>query len=53
MRILIAIDKFKGSIPATVAAQAIATALQQTLPEVTCAPSLTGEKEPLRPSSPP
>ncbi len=36
MRILIAIDKFKGSIPATVAAQAIATALQQTLPEATC-----------------
>jgi glycerate kinase len=36
MRILIAIDKFKGSIPATVAAQAIATALKQTLPEATC-----------------
>ena len=33
MRILIAIDKFKGSIPATVAAQAIASALNQTLPE--------------------
>jgi glycerate 2-kinase len=36
MRILIAIDKFKGSIPATVAAQAIASALKQTLPEATC-----------------
>ena len=36
MRILIAIDKFKGSIPATVAAQAIASALNQTLPEATC-----------------
>ena len=36
MRILIAIDKFKGSIPATVAAQAIATALKQTLPEAIC-----------------
>lgn len=33
MRILIAIDKFKGSIPATVASQAIASALKQTLPE--------------------
>lgn len=36
MRILIAIDKFKGSIPATVAAQAIASALNQTLPEAAC-----------------
>ncbi len=36
MRILIAIDKFKGSIPATVAAQAIASALKQTLPEAEC-----------------
>jgi glycerate kinase len=36
MRILIAIDKFKGSIPATVAAQAIAAALNQTLPEAVC-----------------
>lgn len=36
MRILIAIDKFKGSIPATVASQAIAAALQQTLPEAVC-----------------
>jgi glycerate kinase len=36
MRILIAIDKFKGSIPATVAAQAIAAALKQTLPEADC-----------------
>jgi glycerate kinase len=33
MRILIAIDKFKGSIPATVGAQAIETALKQVLPE--------------------
>lgn len=32
MRILIAIDKFKGSIPATVGAQAIETALKQVLP---------------------
>jgi glycerate kinase len=36
MRILIAIDKFKGSIPATVAAQAIASALKETLPEAEC-----------------
>ena len=36
MRILIAIDKFKGSIPATVASQAIASALNQSLPEVAC-----------------
>ncbi len=36
MRILIAIDKFKGSIPATVAAQAIGSALNQTLPEAVC-----------------
>lgn len=36
MRILIAIDKFKGSIPATVAAEAIASALNQTLPEAVC-----------------
>jgi glycerate 2-kinase len=36
MRILIAIDKFKGSIPATVAAQAIASALKQTLPDALC-----------------
>ena len=36
MRILIAIDKFKGSIPATVASQAIANALKQTLPEAEC-----------------
>ncbi|WP_395739346.1 glycerate kinase [Prosthecobacter sp.] len=33
MRILIAIDKFKGSIPATVAAQAIAAALKRAAPE--------------------
>jgi glycerate kinase len=33
MRILIAIDKFKGSIPATTGAQAIETALKQVLPE--------------------
>ncbi|WP_395752179.1 glycerate kinase [Prosthecobacter sp.] len=33
MRILIAIDKFKGSIPATVAAQAIATALSKAVPQ--------------------
>lgn len=36
MRILIAIDKFKGSIPATVASQAIASALRQTLPDAAC-----------------
>lgn len=36
MRILIAIDKFKGSIPATTAAQAIASALNQVLPEADC-----------------
>ena len=36
MRILIAIDKFKGSIPATEAAQAIASALNETLPEAVC-----------------
>lgn len=36
MRILIAIDKFKGSIPASVAAQAIASAINQTLPEAAC-----------------
>ncbi|OYW76287.1 MAG: hypothetical protein B7Z37_09335 [Verrucomicrobia bacterium 12-59-8] len=36
MRILIAIDKFKGSIPATVAAQAIASALNETLPDAAC-----------------
>ena len=36
MRILIAIDKFKGSIPAAVAAQSIASALGQTLPEAEC-----------------
>lgn len=36
MRILIAIDKFKGSFPATVAAQTIASALNQTLPEAVC-----------------
>lgn len=36
MRILIAIDKFKGSFPATVAARAIASALNQTLPEAVC-----------------
>lgn len=36
MRILIAIDKFKGSFPAPVAAQAIASALNQTLPEAVC-----------------
>lgn len=36
MRILIAIDKFKGSIPATVASQTIAAALKQTLPGADC-----------------
>ncbi|OYW27804.1 MAG: hypothetical protein B7Z47_06360 [Chthoniobacter sp. 12-60-6] len=36
MRILIAIDKFKGSISANAAAQAIASALNQTLPEAVC-----------------
>lgn len=36
MRILIAIDKFKGSIPAAAAAQAIASALNQVLPEAEC-----------------
>lgn len=36
MRILIAIDKFKGSIPAPVAVAAIASALQQRVPEAVC-----------------
>lgn len=36
MRILIAIDKFKGSFPATMAAQAIEKALKQSLPEAEC-----------------
>ncbi|MGV3663971.1 MAG: glycerate kinase [Prosthecobacter sp.] len=36
MRILIAIDKFKGSIPAPVAVEAIASALRQALPEAQC-----------------
>lgn len=36
MRILIAIDKFKGSIPATVAAKAIESALRQAIPGVEC-----------------
>jgi glycerate kinase len=36
MRILIAIDKFKGSIPATVAAKAIESALLQAIPGVDC-----------------
>jgi len=36
MRILVAIDKFKGSIPATVAASAIESALQQAIPGVEC-----------------
>mgnify|MGYP001304198893 CR=1 FL=1 len=36
MRILIAIDKFKGSIPAPVAVQSIITALRQVVPEATC-----------------
>ncbi len=36
MRILIAIDKFKGSIPAIVAAQAIETALKQAIPDAEC-----------------
>lgn len=36
MRILIAIDKFKGSIPATVAAKAIESALQRAIPGVEC-----------------
>lgn len=36
MRILIAIDKFKGSISAATACQAIETALRQTLPEARC-----------------
>jgi hypothetical protein len=36
MRILIAIDKFKGSIPATVAAQAIASVLKKSIPGVEC-----------------
>jgi len=36
MRILIAIDKFKGSIPAPTAAKAIETALKQAIPGVEC-----------------
>jgi glycerate kinase len=36
MRILIAIDKFKGSISAPVAAQAIESALKQATPRVDC-----------------
>jgi glycerate kinase len=36
MRILIAIDKFKGSIPATVAAKAIESTLRQAIPGVEC-----------------
>ncbi|MDZ4404025.1 glycerate kinase [Prosthecobacter sp.] len=36
MRILIAIDKFKGSIPAAVAAKSIEKALKQAIPEVEC-----------------
>lgn len=36
MRILIAIDKFKGSIQATTAAKAIETALRQSIPGVEC-----------------
>ena len=36
MRILIAIDKFKGSIPATVAAQAIESALRIAIPSAKC-----------------
>ncbi len=36
MRILIAIDKFKGSIPATVAAQAIESALKKAIPGAEC-----------------
>ena len=36
MRILIAIDKFKGSIPATTAAKAIENALRQAIPGVQC-----------------
>lgn len=36
MRILIAIDKFKGSIPATVAAQAIESALTRAIPDAEC-----------------
>lgn len=36
MRILIAIDKFKGSIPATVAAKAIESALRQAIAGVEC-----------------
>lgn len=36
MRILVAIDKFKGSISATAAAQAIESALKQALPGVAC-----------------
>ncbi|MBB5030779.1 glycerate kinase [Prosthecobacter vanneervenii] len=36
MRILIAIDKFKGSIPASVAAKSIASALAQALPGAVC-----------------
>ncbi|MFO1481812.1 MAG: glycerate kinase [Verrucomicrobiaceae bacterium] len=36
MRILIAIDKFKGSIPAATAARAIESAILQTIPEARC-----------------
>ncbi|MBL9178585.1 MAG: glycerate kinase [Verrucomicrobiaceae bacterium] len=36
MRTLIAIDKFKGSIPAPAAAKAIETALKQAIPGVEC-----------------
>ncbi len=36
MRILIAIDKFKGSIPATIACQTIEAALREALPEAQC-----------------
>jgi len=36
MRILIAIDKFKGSIPASTAARAIETALKKAIPGVEC-----------------
>lgn len=38
MRILIAIDKFKGSMPAATAAKAIETALQQGIPDIHCDP---------------
>jgi glycerate kinase len=55
MRILIAIDKFKGSIPATVGAQAIESALKQVIPgpKWISVPSPTGAKAPPRRSSPP